>query len=222
MDEDAKTGIWFAVLFLATAGSVACLALLFLAMRSVMAIGGSCASGGPYVTANPCPAGVGWLFPVAINLGLLCVFLTAVAAAKVGWPSIAWLGWPVLFLALGWNFWEYGLNPPGGGTVWSWIVCGVLFWGMGAAPVVLWLMHPEDRPASSRTSRAAAAGARVRTATTPPPFRREPVPATWTPAPSEADDLVDAVERLAQLHDRGKLSDAEFADAKRRLLGEDR
>lgn len=220
MDTDAKRGIWFAVLFWATAGAVACLALLFLAMRSVMAIGGSCASGGPYVTAKPCPAGVGWLFPVAINLGLLFVGASAVAAAKLGWPSIAWLAWPALFLALGWNFWAYGLDPPDGGTVWSWIVCGAMFWAMGLAPVVLWLLHPEDRPSSSRTARAAAAGTRVRHATTPPPFRVEP--ATWTPTPDEADDLVAGLERLAQLHAEGKLDDDEFAAAKSRLIREAR
>ena len=37
--------------------SAACLTVLFLCMRSVMDIGGSCASGGPYEIANPCPAG---------------------------------------------------------------------------------------------------------------------------------------------------------------------
>lgn len=181
-------------------------------MRSVMAIGGSCASGGPYAVARPCPAGVGWLFPVSINLGLLFVFLSTIAAAKVGWPAITWLAWPALFLALGWNFWEYGLGPPtGGGIVWSWIVCGVLFWAMGLAPVVLWVANPQDRPASSRVSRAARAGQRVRAATTPPPFRA-----------NEADDLVSTLERLAALHAGGKLSDEEYAEAKARMLGADR
>ena len=190
-------------------------------MRAVMDIGGSCASGGPYVVENPCPEGVGWLFPIAINAGLFFVLLSTVAAAKVDWPVITWLAWPGLFVALGWNFWEYGLDPPTGGVVWSWIVCGALFWAMGLAPVALWVMHPQDRPASSRTARVAAAGAKVRAATTPPPFRPRPEPRS-EPRPKRDGDLVSALERLAALHEDGKLSDDEYAAAKRRLIEEAR
>jgi len=60
----------------------------------------------------------------------------------------------------------------------------------------------------------------MRQATTPPPFRVEP--ATWTPTPDEADDLVAGLERLAQLHAKGKLDDDEFAAAKSRLIREAR
>jgi hypothetical protein len=37
-------------------GLSACITLVFLGMRAVMDIGGACADGGPYVSANPCPA----------------------------------------------------------------------------------------------------------------------------------------------------------------------
>ena len=47
------------------------------------------------------------------------------------------LAWPALFLSLGWNFLEFGFDPPGedDGLVWGWIVCGVVFWLMGGLPL---------------------------------------------------------------------------------------
>lgn len=35
-------------------GLAACVIVMFLSMRAVMDIGGACASGGPYVPAQPC------------------------------------------------------------------------------------------------------------------------------------------------------------------------
>jgi hypothetical protein len=206
------------VLFAGVAGSAACLTLLFLGMRSVMEVGGSCASGGPYLTATPCPRNVGWIVPVAIWVGLGFLALATAAAARLSLPSLAWLAWPALFLSLGWNFWEFALDPPAGdGPIWSWVVCGALFVVMGAGPLVLAVANPQDRPSALRgtrapraAARAADLGTRVRAATTPPPFRRPP---------SDADDLVDALERLAALHRAGSLSDDEYADAKSTLLG---
>ena len=53
-------------LTLATVLFVASLTLVYQSMRSVMDIGGSCASGGPYVTARPCPDNVVWAMPLGI------------------------------------------------------------------------------------------------------------------------------------------------------------
>ena len=56
---------------------------------------------------------------------------------------------------------------------------------------------------------------------TPPPAGHvqtpAPPPATAFPAPG--DDGIDRLRELAELHDRGKLTDEEFTAAKRRLLG---
>ncbi len=41
--------------------------------------------------------------------------------------------------------------------------------------------------------------------------------ASWQTKPA-ADDVVGQIEKLSRLHDSGSLSDAEFADAKRKLL----
>jgi hypothetical protein len=47
--------------------------------------------------------------------------------------------WPALFLSLGWNFLQYAFDSPtaGGGIVWGWLVCGVLFMLMGGLPILV-------------------------------------------------------------------------------------
>lgn len=210
------------MLFVGVAGSVTCLTLIFRSMRAVMGAGmSSCASGGPYVVANPCPDGVAWMLPVSIWVGIGLLLVASVAASKLGQPSIAWLAWPALFLSLGANFWQYGLDPVGtDGPVWGWLVCAVLFTLMGGGPLLLVLFGEDGIPGRERlpgrsappaAQRAAAIGTRIRIEATPPPFRRPP---------ADADDLVGSLERLAQLHREGAIDDAEYRDAKRRLLEE--
>jgi hypothetical protein len=53
------------------------------------------------------------------------------------------------------------------------------------------------------------------TATQPPPQPEAPAPAAAAPA----DDTTAELERLAQLHQSGALTDDEFAAAKSKLLG---
>src|SRR5690606_5344155 len=89
---------------------VASLTVLFLGMRSVMEIGGACATGGPYVPRQPCPEGT-WLIPVSIFTGLAGTGLV-VAGTFPGGPKLWSLAWPALFISLGWNFLEYGVDPP--------------------------------------------------------------------------------------------------------------
>lgn len=209
------------MLFASVASSVACLVVLFRSMRAVMGAGfSSCATGGPYEIANPCPKGTGWLLPLSIWGGLLSLFLASLAAAKLERPSIAWMAWPALFLSLGANFWQFGLDPVGvEGPVWGWLVCAVLFTVMGAGPIVLALLSPDGLPTSRPAARAAAVGTRIRVEATPPPFRTTVIATTGRPAPEpDADDLVGSLERLAQLHRDGAIDDVEYRNAKRRLL----
>jgi hypothetical protein len=133
--------------FLSLTVIVASITVLFIGMRAVMDIGGSCASGGPYVVANPCPEGVGWMLPVSIWVGLLSVAFYLGNDHGLPGPKVIMLAWPALFLSLGFNFWQYGLDPPPDGpdVVWSWIICGVLFVLMGGAPLVAILVSPENR-----------------------------------------------------------------------------
>lgn len=115
----------------------------FLAMRAVMEVGGSCADGGPYVSAQPCPDGA-WMVAVAIPLMLLAGFAGTFAAAGLGGPDLLLPLWVALFSSLGVNFLTYGLlEDP---WVWGWIVCGVVFVLM-ALPAVFFLL-PTTRDAT--------------------------------------------------------------------------
>ncbi len=96
--------------FIGALGVAAALTGLFYGMRSVMEIGGSCASGNtPFEIARPCPDGVGAVMVGSIFGGL--IFLGIYAFSTIG-PNLTLLAWPALFLSLGWNFLEYGVNPP--------------------------------------------------------------------------------------------------------------
>lgn len=109
------------------------LAWAFFSMRAVMGVGGACADGGPYVSAQPCPDGA-VLIAFAIPLMILAALVGTAVAVSVSAPNLLIPMWAVLFGSLGWNFLEFGLTSEGG-PVWGWIVCGVVFWAM-ALPAV--------------------------------------------------------------------------------------
>jgi hypothetical protein len=192
----------------------ASITLLFLGMRAVMAIGGACADGGPYVSARPCPTGVP-LAMVAATFGLFAsAGLILLFGSRFGgrWMGLPLLGWPALFISLGWNFLEFGLRPPGGaGLDWGWLIGGVVFVIMGAAPLaVVVLGWRATKGDSAGVRRVVASGLEITA-------RRAPLP---PPPDRGGDDILERLERLADLHRRGDLSDEEFGAAKRRLLGE--
>lgn len=100
-------------------------------MRAVLDVGGACADGGPYVSAQPCPAGA-WLLGAAIPALLLVTLLGAVVAVALRAPSPLLVMWGALFGALGWNFFDYGRRD---GTA-DFLVCAVVFWLMAAPALV--------------------------------------------------------------------------------------
>lgn len=121
------------------AGVTAALTLLFLGMRNVMDLGGACAVGGPFEVRQRCDDGVPQLMLAGLWGGMVLAFLYVGQAAKHRVPSFGWLLWPALFLSLGWNFLEYGFDPPGGtGTAWGWLLCAALFVGLGGVPLLSW------------------------------------------------------------------------------------
>jgi hypothetical protein len=147
-------------------GLALCITLAFLGMRAVMDVGGACADGGPYVSAQSCPDGS----TPALLLGIFGLFLFGGVAAVYGsrlggiWAAAPLFAWSGLFLSLGWNFLEYGLfNPPGDETViWGWLICGVLFVAMGLAPLLggfaLFGDAPVGRGGGGRGGSSARAG----------------------------------------------------------------
>jgi hypothetical protein len=227
--------------FIGVAAVVACLTVLFYCMRAVMEIGGSCASGGPYVVARPCPKGVGWMTPVSIFVGLAALGWMIAWNHGLSGPKWALLAWPALFLTLGYNFWDYGLDAPGEqGAVAGWIVCGVLFGLMGGVPllalksrtlrrVTFWSDASgtgAGRIAVRPTARALIGAAKPNfpgrpptTPSAPPPFTPPPhQPAAHQPDGDASTELVGELQRLAAMHRAGELTDEEFAIAKQRLL----
>lgn len=83
----------------------------------------------------------GWvMFALGVTFtGLGAAAVTAVGATRID-PSavgLPLLAWPALFLSLGWNFLEYGLDPPFGGIAWSWLLRAGLFALLGIPG--LWL-----------------------------------------------------------------------------------
>ena len=145
--------------FLVAAG----LTVLFLGMRSVMDLGGYCASGGPYEIRQECPDNA-WMIPVSIFVGLAGVAFV-IAGTFRGGPKLVALACPALFLVLGWNFLEYAFDPPppDDGLVWGWLICGVVFVAMGGIPLLFVLMNAklalwgtDTAPDKTATARATA------------------------------------------------------------------
>lgn len=214
VDRPVRLGA--ALRFLAGIGGLAfSITILWLSMRVVMGIGGSCASGGPYVPAVECPDIVVALTPLSI-LGLFVfggIAAWGAAGLSGAWMELIFLTWPALFLSLGWNFLEFGLNPPGAGPgelAWGWLICAVVFGLMGGVPLIGAVLAVREASPRPRTY----AGGRVVIQPRPNTI------SSMSTAPSTP--VTDRLERLARLRRNGDLTDAEFEAAKRATLEADR
>jgi Short C-terminal domain len=220
------------------------LTMLWLGMRAVMDIGGFCAEGGPFVIEHHCPKGVAAIMPLSIWGGVIAggVYVWQTIKHKV--PSLVWLFWPALFLSLGWNFLQYGVDPPGvaTGLVWGWLVCGIVFALMGAVPLLVALpfmvrayrRHDDDsvatpRPLAGLTPEVVRAAtdtlSALRKLRRSGALEQALVDGMGTVGPDttpSADDVVSRLERLDALHRSGALDDAEYQAAKQALLKERR
>jgi hypothetical protein len=191
--------------------------MVYLSMRAVMDVGGFCAEGGPFEIETHCPQGVPGVMVGSLWGGIILAGVYIWQVMRHNVPSFVGLLWPALFLSLGWNFLEYAFDPPGaqGGVVWGWLICGIVFMLMGGLPLLVML------PATIRSFTRE----RERTKGWPVGMPLEPMqrmvarvqPAAPT-AGSGGAAVVDELERLAKLHERGALTDDEYASAKRMLL----
>jgi len=152
---------WLAIaaFLVGMAGVAGSITVVFLGMRSVLDVGGQCASGGPYVIAVPCPDGT-WTLPLAVFAGIGFVFLAVTGGTRVGglYASLPGLAWVGLFCSLGFNFLQWGIAPPadpsvdssGGGIIF--VLLGLMFEVMGIVPLIttLWAMRPgATKPATT-------------------------------------------------------------------------
>ena len=112
------------------------LAWTYLGMRAIMDIGGACATGGPYVPVQSCPAGAATLLSVGIPLLLLATFAASGLALWIKAPTLLLLMWFLLFGSLGWNFLEYALAEDD--IVMGWLVPGIMFELMALPALLLW------------------------------------------------------------------------------------
>jgi hypothetical protein len=184
------------------------LTVLFLCMRAVMEIGGSCGSSGTGL--RPCPGNTAGLLPAAIWGGLIFTGLYVWQAVKHNVPSLISLVWPALFISLGYNFLDYGAH---GGVDAGLLVVGVVFVLMGGVPLIWALPHLFKVYVLGDVEAAAPIHVRATGTAVSALKALSKIPASRAKA-----DMTENLERLDQLHKQGALSDFEYAKAKDRVI----
>ena len=198
---------------------------------SVLSVGGSCGSGGAYEIATPCPSGA-WMAPVGLFVGLVGLGLYLLRR-PAGSPQLLILAWPALFGSLGVQFLRAASAESGAYGFW---LCGIVFLVMAAAPLLLVMgergamvrllvgdgraePHQIDEQSQLRIPRLESDGTASRISDLGPVDLHGSASA---PDDVEGDgdggDLSESLDRLSRLHRQGDLSDAEFAEAKQKVL----
>lgn len=195
---------------------------------------GTCASGGPYVSARQCPPGVERImlaiFP-AVLLMLVGGFLygTRGPAPGSGRPpraSAMLIGWSGLFLGIAfacfWGVWGPDANPGPGGDLGGLIV-GFIFVPMGLGGLIALIASMRDSGPSQSIPMAQALGTDgatvVRSAPRPIQAQTMPVPgAARPPASTGGGDKIASLERLDKLRRDGAVSQAEFERLKQEIV----
>ncbi len=111
-------------------------------MRAQMAVGASCATGGPYVVVNPCPEHSTSLVLVGMFGSVLVALAGTIAALSAGAPNLLVPYWTATSGGMAANFLLDGFTSDGG-LVWGWILCGVVM--LFFAVPGLYLMSPWQR-----------------------------------------------------------------------------
>ena len=183
---------------------------------------GTCASGGPYVSARPCPAGTGGQILALVGAVFGVLIAGAIYALRGGNRRQGRIGFGIMLWTLGFVMLggatlvsAFGPASSGGSKLGAIIMAGI-FIPMGLAPL-LWAAFSgsgdDDSPSGAPAIQPHAFGA--------PPAAR--YPAVFVSAPGlqtngNGTDSLDQLEKLAKLHADGALTDAEFAAAKAKIL----
>lgn len=154
-ENKRSPALGYIVFFLGVAMVAYGVTALWFGMRDVMDVGGYCAEGGPYVIQQTCPDGAELLMLTGIPVGIIGLFvaLAGGAMAAKGAGALLLLGWPALFVSLGYNFLDYAINPPENmGSTAGWWICGIIFALMGlpallGVPFLAKAIQPDRRTA---------------------------------------------------------------------------
>jgi hypothetical protein len=134
----ARRAVAVAVLGLGIAAGAAAITVLSMLLRAATAVGGSCADADAFLSTQPCRSHPGTALLLAVACALACLLAVSWGAAVLGAPRPLFLAWPALALTLGWNFLRDGFDPPmGEGLALGYVVGGVVFLVLGAAPLLL-------------------------------------------------------------------------------------
>jgi hypothetical protein len=174
---------------------------------------GTCASGGPYVSARPCPDGTGAIF-FALFGGILLLFVAAGSYMGRGAPPgsstkpsnggiVVWF-WTGLFWSLAagsfLGVWGPEANPgPGGET--GGLIVGFMGLVMGAGGFLALGRGRSKRRTPQAVNRAMTTLAQTASRFTP------------------AADPVDRLDTLDRLRRQGTITDAEFETLKSKIIG---
>jgi hypothetical protein len=187
---------------------------------------GTCASGGPYVSARPCPEGtgtkilalMGCIFGGLIGLG---VYATRGGRGE-GTLGLGIVMWALLFVSLAVATIVAAYGPannddPGART--AAIVLGIVFIPMGLIPLLgaVGLREGRRRRRGGRTED----GVPTARSTIISPPRAASAPPRPAPAPTAGQATGDALERLKKLGElraAGVITDAEFEAKKAEIL----
>lgn len=104
--------------------------------RAQLAVGPSCATGGPYEIVAPCPEHTTSLILVGMFLSAFIAIAGTVAALSVAAPNLLVLHWTLWLGGLGALFviWGIGVDD---GISWDGLLTGILFLAMAAPGVYL-------------------------------------------------------------------------------------
>ncbi len=188
---------------------------------------GTCASGGPYISARPCPEGTGGhvLLLIAAIFVLPAIAVAVFALRAKGLKGGISVGgmivnlWTFGWLAMGTAAWVAGHGPAhSGDSAAGSTSVAITFWGIGGVSLIAVLFAVRGAATGQRSLQKAMAerdrqGTNRPQPKAPAPPPRPPRPATGQPV---APSLANLASTLSEVS-RQKADDAEVSDVARRL-----